>query len=151
MTCFDFNLECLQNEGKLSPMAREHLQSCSDCQETLRLNRLLLQPRPSPELDCRTLRLASEVLRQSRRRRWWQPGRRFLYAAAAALVLLLAVVALSLPRGGELPRSSEKAVVVLPQNPESSYSSHDLLILSYLEATAEMDDIEQQMYLYAGN
>lgn len=144
MTCNDFALECLQADGRLSPAAREHLQSCPDCQAFMRLNSILQQPRPSPELDRRTLQMAA-LLMHPPRQRWWQELNNYFYAVAAALLVLLGVFALSLPSSGE--RSNG----MLAQSEKNDNAVHDLLILSYLETTNEMDNIEQQMYLYAGN
>ncbi|NLF94740.1 MAG: hypothetical protein GX564_12715 [Oligosphaeraceae bacterium] len=145
MTCNDFALECLQAEGHLSETAREHLQSCPDCQAFTRLNSILLQPRPSPELDRRILQIAGLLLHHQPRRRWWQEINHYFYAAAAVLLVLLSVYALSLPPAGG------KSPDLLAQSGETGSATHDLLILSYLETTNEMDNIEQQLYLYAGN
>jgi hypothetical protein len=144
MTCNDFALECLQADGRLSETAREHLQSCPDCQAFARLNSILMHPRPSPELDRQTLQMARLLLHQPSRR-WWREINHYFYVAAAVLLILVGLSAFSLPPAGE------KSPDLLVQSEETGSAAHDLLLLSYLETTNEMDNIEQQLYLYAGN
>lgn len=142
MNCQDFSLEYLQSHGSLSAPAQEHLLSCQDCQAFLQIDSILQHPRPTPELDRQTLLKVSAAMQQPQKR-WWQEINTYLYAVAASLLILLGFFAVLRP--------SAKAPELLSQSSVNSNISNDLLILSYLETINEIDNLEQQIYLYAGN
>ncbi len=156
MNCQEFEKEYLLDDGKLSPEARAHAQSCASCRELMQIMNLLSTAArvPSPELERKTVAAALCCMHSQKASRWPVRIQTALYACAAALILLLGVISLQIPTSHQsqtipLSSSNSRTDAALQASAEPLSDLEALWYLNRKETSSELDMLELQLSLYA--